>query len=215
MLKFYYAPWSRSFATLWLLEELDVPYDLEIVDIRNQGGAPESYRVIQPNKKVPAIDHDGVIVTERAAIAAYLADSFPAAGLAPAVGDPMRGPYLTWLVYSDSVLDPVVSARAHGLSYVSNDYSFGTFDDMIANLERHLSASDFAAGNRFTAADTQLGSGIHFTMNLLGIVPKLPVFETYMGRLMQRPALGRSIEKDNAMASKIPALAAHPAAGKS
>jgi glutathione S-transferase len=215
MLKFYYAPWSRSFATFWLLEEIGVPYDLEIVDIRSQGGAPESYRSIQPNKKVPAIDHDGVIVTERAAIAGYLADSFPAAGLAPAVGDPMRGPYLTWLVYSDSVLDPVVSARAHGLAYVSNDYSFGTFDDMVGNLERHLSASDFAAGNRFTAADTQLGSGIHFTMNLLGIVPKLPAFEAYMKRLMQRPALGRCIEEDNAMASQIAVLAAHPAAGKS
>ncbi len=215
MLKFYYAPWSRSFATFWLLEEIGVPYDLEIIDIRSHGGAPESYRAIQPSKKVPAIDHDGVIVTERAAIAAYLADSFPAAGLAPAVGDPMRGPYLTWLVYSDSVLDPVVSARAHGLAYESNDYSFGTFDDMVGNLERHLSASDFAAGSRFTAADTQLGSGIHFTMNLLGLLPRRPAFEGYMDRLMQRPALHRTIEKDNAMASQIPALADHMAARKS
>lgn len=84
MLKFYHAPQSRSSGVLWLLEELGVPYDLEIVDIRGPGGAPESYRAIPPNKKVPAIVHDGIIVTERAAITTYPADAFPEAGLAPA-----------------------------------------------------------------------------------------------------------------------------------
>ncbi len=212
MLKFYHAPWSRAFSIYWLIEELGVPYELEIVDIRSQAGPPESYRAIQPNKKVPAINHDGTVVTERAAIAAYLAEAYPAAGLAPAVGSPMRGPYLTWLVYADSVLDPVVAARAHGLHYVGNDYSFGTFDDMVANLDRRLSERSYIAGDRFTAADTQVGSGLHFTMNLMGVVPRRPSFEAYLGRLMERPALTRTIEKDDAMAAQIPALAEHPVA---
>ena len=91
MLTFYHAPGTRSGAVRWLLEELQVPYELTIVDIRAQGGAPEEYRRIQPSKKVPAIVHDGVAVHERAAIFAYLCDAFPNAGLAPPIGDPRRG----------------------------------------------------------------------------------------------------------------------------
>src|SRR4051812_2848558 len=114
MLKFYHAPWSRSSGIHWLLEEIGQPYEIAPVDIRAPGGAPESYRDIQPNKKVPAIDHDGTIVTERAAICLYLAETFPEAGLAPAAGDASRAAYLTWLVYADSVLDPALAAKAHG-----------------------------------------------------------------------------------------------------
>ena len=98
MLKFYCTPWSRASGVFWLLEELGQPYQIELVDIRAPGGVAESYREIQPNKKVPAIDHDGTVVTERAAICIYLADAFPQAGLAPAIGDIRRSAYLTRLV---------------------------------------------------------------------------------------------------------------------
>src|SRR5690606_41131849 len=91
------APWSRSFSIFWLLEELGVDYKMELVDIR--GGAPDSYRAIQPSKKVPAIDHDGTIVTERAAIALYLGEVFNEKGLAPVAGDADRAAYLRMLVY--------------------------------------------------------------------------------------------------------------------
>ena len=112
MLTFYCMPWSRSSGVFWLLEEIGSPYEIELIDIRAPAGVPESYRSIQPNKKVPAIDHDGTIVTERAAITIYLADAFPEAGLAPPIGDSRRAAYLTRLVYCDSVLDPVIAARA-------------------------------------------------------------------------------------------------------
>ena len=204
MLTFYHAPWSRSSGIFWLLEELGVDYSLEIVDICAKGGAAESYRAIQPNKKVPAIVHDGVTVTERAAICIHLADAFPEAGLAPAIGDPRRGPYLTWLVYCDSVFDPAIAARAHGLTYRSNDYSFGLFDDMVGNLERHLSASAFAAGDAFTAADTQLASGIGFTMNILKVLPDKPVFQDYLARATSRPAYARVQAKDAELARLHP-----------
>lgn len=204
MLKFYHAPWSRASGVFWLLEELGVDYEMFHVDIRAEGGVPEDYRAIQPNKKVPAIEHDGVVVTERAAICTYLADAFPAAALAPAIGDPMRGPYLTALVYCDAVFDPAVAARAHGLSYKSNDYSFGLFDDMVAYVERRLSENPFAAGDRFTAADTQWGSAINFTMNVLKALPERPAFKDYLARVTDRPAYQRSTQRDQEMAMAMP-----------
>ena len=216
MLKFYHAPWSRSSGMLWLLEELGVDYDLILPDIRAEGGAPEDYRAVQPNKKVPAIDHDGTIVTERAAITIYLADVFTEAGLAPAIGDPARAKYLTWTIYSDSVFDPVICAKAHKLTYVSNDYPFGLFDDMVANVEKHLTRNEYAAGSRFTAADTQLASGVAFTMNVLRVLPERQVFKDYVARIEERPAYQRAQKRDYELAMQIPQFrdaGAHPAAG--
>src|SRR5690606_23358960 len=104
----HYHPWSRAAGTRWLLEELDVPYQVNLVDVNAAGGADESYRAIHPHKKVPAVEIDGQIVTERAAITIYLADRFSHGELAPALDDPLRATYLKMLVYSDSVLDPCV-----------------------------------------------------------------------------------------------------------
>lgn len=199
MLTFYHAPQSRSFSILWLLEELGEPYSMELIDIRGEDGAPESYRAIQPHKKVPAIAHDGVIVTERAAISLYLADAFPRAGLAPAIGDPARASYLTALVYADAVLDPVIAAKALDISYKPRSVSFGSLDDAVAHLEKRL-ADGHAAGEHFTAADTQLGTAIHYGMNIIGVLPKRPVFEAYMERMLARPALQRTLAKEDALA---------------
>lgn len=198
MIKFYHAPWSRSASIHWLLEELGQPFEIEPVDIRAPGGVPESYRAIQPNKKVPAIDHDGTVATERAAICLYLTEKFPEAGLAPAIGDKGRATFLTWLVYSDSVFDPCIAARAQGWEYVSNNFSFGAFDDMVRNLEKTLSARPYIAGESFTAADTQLGSGIHFATHILDVLPKKQVFEDYLGRVTTRPAFQRASARDAA-----------------
>ncbi len=192
MLKFYHSPWSRSSGVFWLLEELGQPYEIELVDIRAPGGVPEAYRDVQPNKKVPAIEHDGVIITERAAISVYLADRFSEAGLAPAIGDKARGPYLTMLVYCDSVFDPAISAKAQGWTYQSNNFSFGLFDDMVKYVEKKLTAHPYAAGDDFTAADTQLASGIGFTMNILKVLPALSVFTDYVARLSRTPCLSTS-----------------------
>jgi len=206
MLKFYFAPWSRASSILWLIEELGVDHEIIEIDIRQEGGVPEDYRRIQPNKKVPAIEHDGIVVTERAAIAIHLADAFPQAGLAPAIGDPMRAPYLTMLVYCDAVLDPAMAARAHGLTYESNDYSFGLFDDMVAYLDRVLTERPFAAGDRFTAADTQIASGIGYGINRLKILPEKPSFKAYLERVADRPAKKRADEADQRMAMATPSL---------
>lgn len=207
MLTFYHAPQSRSFSVFWLLEELGEAYTTELVDIRSEGGAPESYRAVQPHKKVPAIIHDGTTITERAAISIYLADAFPQAGLAPAIGDPARAAYLTALVYTDAVLDPVIATKALNISYRPRDVSFGSLADATANLEKRLGEGDYAAGDRFTAADTQLGSAVHYGMNIIGALPRRKVFEAYMERLLARPALQRALKRDEALAAGQPAQA--------
>jgi glutathione S-transferase len=204
MLKFYHAPWSRSSAVLWLLEELGVDYEMVEIDVRQEGGVPEDYRLIQPNKKVPAIEHEGIVITERAAITTYLADAFPEAGLAPAIGDPMRGPYLTMLVYCDSVFDPALAAHAQGWTYESNNFPFGLFDDMVNYVDRILTERPFAAGDRFTAADVQLGSSIGYTMETMKVLPERPSFVAYMNRLKDRPANLRAAEIDRTMAMATP-----------
>ena len=206
MLKFYHAPWSRSSNVLWLMEELGVPCEIEQVDIRQEGGVPESYRAIQPNKKAPAISHDGMIITERAAISIYLADAFPQTGLAPKVGDPTRAAYLTWLVYADLVFDPAVAAHAQGWKYEGNNFSFGAYEDVVANLDRRLSQSEFIAGDRFTAADVQLAGSMGYVMQQKWL-PEKPAFKAYLERTTTRPAAERSAAMDLDMARGVPVFA--------
>lgn len=196
MLTFYHAPWSRASAIFWLLEELGIPYEMKLVGIRAPGGVPEEYRSIQPNKKVPAIVHDGTVVTERAAIALYLTETFPEAGLAPKPGDPMRAQFLSWLIYSDAVFDPVLAVRTHGWDYVPSRFSFGSYDDMVRHLEKTLSSRPYIAGDRFTAADTQIGAGISYASNVLGQLTDRPVIKEYFDRLAERPAYRRYAKKD-------------------
>lgn len=204
MLEFYHTPWSRSFGVHWLLEEIGQPYEMKVIDVRARGGAPESYRGIQPSKKVPAIVDDGTVVTERAAISIYLGDRFPEAGLAPAIGDPARAAYLTMLVYCDSVLDPAVAAKAQGWTYkTSNSFSFGLFDDMVNYVEHVLSSRPYAAGDRFTAADTHLASSIQFTMDVIKVLPERPAFRDYLSRALARPAHKRAMQKDSELIKTV------------
>lgn len=200
---FYHAPYSRSVSIRWLLEELGVPYRIKVTNIHDPSSVGDDYRAIQPNKKVPAVRVGSQVITERAAIATYLSDRFSEAGLAPALDDPMRAPYLSMLVYTDAVFDPCVAARYHGLTYKGSDYSFGAYDDLIAYLEKKLSAQPYAAGDRFTAADTQLGSALGYTMFALKAVPHLAVFMEYVARVTSRPAHERAAKLDAALAREL------------
>ncbi len=204
---FYHSPWSRSVGIRWLLEELGVDYEVRLVHIRRDGGEggepDESYRQIQPHKKVPAIVDGDLVVHERAAIAIYLADKFPQAGLAPALGDPMRPAYLSALVYHDAVFDPCVSLNHVGVRVERAAHSFGAYEDMVAYLKRHLKKHDFAAGSRFTAADTALASALGFTMNVLHAVPSEPEFLAYLERATDRPAHHRAAELDERLIASL------------
>ena len=198
MLTFYHAPATRSGAIRWLLEELGVPYELKVVDIRAEGGAPEDYRAIQPNKKVPAIVHDGVAVHERSAICIYLCDAFPQAGLAPPLGDPRRGPYLSWLVYNDAVIDPVLAAKMGGWAYQKIGVSFGTFDDMVLNLETTLSRTPYLTGDSFTAADLLVAGAVNFAARMMKVIPETPALGGFIDRVTGRPSFAAAMAKDQA-----------------
>jgi glutathione S-transferase len=201
MITLYHAPRSRSSSIVWLLEELQTPYQIEIVPIvygNGQGApAPESYRKIHPHKKVPAIDHDGVIVHECAAITLYLADAFPKAGLAPAIGDPRRGPYVTWLAYWAGPLNAIPTAHFRGWDKDGEPSTgFGTFNEMIDYMGSTLEKHPYIAGDKFTAADILVGAAVDFYAGT-GILPKRKVFEDYAKRLAERPAKARATAKDN------------------
>ncbi len=194
MLKLYHSPQTRSSRMVWLLEEIGAPYEIEYLDIRAEGGLPESYRAIHPLKKVPALQHDGETVTESAAICLYLADAFPAAGLGPRAGDAGRGAYLSWLAYYAGVVEPALMVKAVGATGFSPlSAAWGDPDLMIKRLEDTLDAGPYVLGDRFTTVDVLIGSTFQWAGKLL---PKTEAVEAYKARLMSRPAFLRSLEKD-------------------
>jgi glutathione S-transferase len=145
--------------------------------------------------------HAHAVVHERAAIFIYLCDAFPAAGLAPSVGDPRRGAYLSWLVYNDAVLDPVIAAKFGGWSYDKRGVSFGSFDDMVANLNRALEQAPYLAGETFTAADLLLCGGLNFAVNFAKAVPATAAIKGFLERCLSRPAFARTVARDRAPAA--------------
>ena len=135
--------------------------------------------------------HDGVVVIERAAICIYLADTFPQAGLAPALDDPLRGPYLSALAYADAVMDPCMGAHAQVWAYAPQTASFGAHRDMLAYLERRLSAQRYAVGDRYSAADALWAHALHRGLRVLGTLPERAAFKAYLNRIAKRPAFQR------------------------
>ncbi len=196
MLKLYHSPQTRSSRMIWLLEEIGAPYEIEYLDIRAEGGLPESYRAIHPLKKVPALEHNGELVTESAAICLYLSDAFPAAGLGPCAGEAARGGYLSWLAYYAGVIEPALMVKAVGATGFSPlSAAWGDPDLMTKRLEDTLAVGPYVLGERFTTVDVLVGSTFQWAGKLL---PKTDAVEAYKARLMSRPAFLRSLEKDAA-----------------
>ena len=195
MLTLHHAPRSRSSRIVWLLEELGADYTLRIADIpRMDGtGAPDPGNP-HPDKKVPTLVDDGVVITESIAIVQYLIDKFPAAGLGPRIGDPKRGPYLSWLAYYAGVIEPVINLGFAGLG--DNPMMQRTFRDRAAVDRRILDAIDpgpYVLGERFSGADILIASMGQFLRTML---PAGPVVDAYLERCNTRPALARAVAKD-------------------
>jgi glutathione S-transferase len=193
MLTLYHAPRSRSSRFIWLLEELAVPYEIVPVEIRRSDGSggPDP-RNPNPEKKVPTLVHDGVMVTESAAICVYLTDAFPDAAVGPRIGDRLRGPYLTWLAYYAGVMEPVVVARATGQTE-KDPAQAAAYTAMSERLQRTFDQGPFVLGENFSAADVLVSSAFQWARQLM---PSGAVFDAYVERIVQRPALRRALEKD-------------------
>ncbi len=149
-----------------------------------------AYRRINPMGKVPTLCHGSTVITEVAAICAYLADAFPQAQLAPPLTDPLRGPYYRWFFFTAGPIEAAATDRAMGLSVPPGRdrmMGYGTYELAMQVLEQAVSAADYLLGDRFSAADVYVGSHIAFGMQF-GTFEKLPGFERYVARLNARPA---------------------------
>jgi glutathione S-transferase len=202
-LVFYTHPMSRGRIVRWMLEEVGRPYRTELLDFATTMKAP-AYLAINPMGKVPAIRHGETVVTEAAAICAYLADAFPEAGLAPPPGDQRRGAYYRWLFFAAGPLEAAASNKALGFVVPEGRQSmmgYGRYDKVMSTIEAALAGSEYLAGNSFTAADLYLGSHLGFGMQF-GTIEKRPAFEHYVHRLSARPAAQRAKEIDDALVAK-------------
>jgi glutathione S-transferase len=192
---FYHSPQTRSSAVLTLLEELDAPYALRDVNFKVGAQREADYLAVNPLGKVPAIVHDGALVTELAAIFIYLADAFPQKKLAPPIGDPLRGPYLRWLVFYGSAFEPAVMDRYNKHEPQRSMSAYGDFASVMALIDNQLAAGPYLFGARFTAADILWATALRWTTGF-GLVPATPKISAFVERVASRPAFARVAETD-------------------
>ncbi len=195
MLTLYHSPQTRSSRFIWLLEELGEPYGVEYVTIqRGDGTGERDPKNPNPDGRVPTLVHDGVQVSESAAIALYLSDAFPGARLGPAVGDPGRGDFLTWLFFYAGEVEPALVAK-WTKRVDSDEREKRRYDQVIARFEGALAKGPYMLGDVFSAADVLFGSIVQWGAQML---PERPAFTAYLERLTARPAYERSLTKDAA-----------------
>ncbi|MDP1642099.1 MAG: glutathione S-transferase [Phenylobacterium sp.] len=206
-LVFYTNPMSRGRIIRWMLEEVAQPYETKVLSWETGETKSAEYLAINPMGKVPAIVHDGVVVTECGAICAYLADAFPQAGLAPSVTSSLRGPYYRWLFFGAGPIEQAVGAKAVGFEPSVEQRAslgFGSMEDVQNLLEGAVRDRAHLVGESFTAADLYLAAHLSWGMNF-GTIEKRPAFETYTARHLARPAAVRADEIDNALIAQAQA----------
>jgi len=200
-LVFHTNPQSRGRIVRWMLEEVGQPYRT-VVQEYGIGMKSPAYLAINPMGKVPAIEHRGVVVTEAAAICAYLADAFPGAGLAPAMDDPLRGTWYRWMFFAAGPVEAAVSAKALGLLAPPEraaTVGYGSYEQTVDTLETAVqAASPWLLGERFSAADVYVGSQVSWGV-MFKTLPERPAFVEYAARLQAREAAKRAAALDDAL----------------
>ena len=203
-LTFYTNPMSRGQTIRWMLEEVGEPYETEILDYGTTMKA-EPYLSINPMGKVPAIVHDGKVVTEVAAICCYLADAFPQAGLAPDPKD--RAEYYRWIFFTSGPVEAAFTAKSMGWEVAPDKQAmagFGTYETAMNTLEKAVSGGGFIAGDRFTAADLFVGAMVNFMLAFKLLDPR-PAFTDYAARMTDRDAYRRAKEIDGKLIAEMQA----------
>ena len=204
-LVFYTNPMSRGRIVRWMLEEMGIDYTTEIIAYGLEMQTPD-YRAINPMAKVPAICHGEIIITEGAAICAYLADAFPATDLAPKLGTPERGPYYRWLFFGAGPLEQAVVNAGFGWTadtpQAQGRLGYGSMERVCNTLDELLSDKrDYILGEKFSAVDVYIGSQIIWGLQFK-IMDNRPSFSNYVERLMVRPAMVRAQELDDQLLGK-------------
>ena len=197
-LVFYTNPMSRGRIVRWMLEEVGAPYRTELLDFDGAMRTP-AYLKVNPMGKVPAITHRGAVVTEAAAICAYLADAFPGAGLAPAPAD--RAAYYRWLFFAAGPIESAMVDKSLGVVVAPDKEAmvgYRNLETAVATLETALGDGPWLLGAAFSAADVYVGSQISWGLHFQSI-PATPAFEAYVARLEARPAAVRARAIDDAL----------------
>ncbi len=202
-LTLHHSPNTRSTGALILLEELGAPFHLHLINMKAGEQRQPAYLAINPMGKVPAITHRDALVTEQVAVFLYLADLFPQAGLAPPIGDPLRGPYLRWMAFYGSCFEPALIDKAQKREPATPSMSpYSDYDTMLKTLTDQLDEGLYLLGDRFSAADLLWGTALGWTVKF-GLVPELPVINAYMARINSRPAVLRARAKDAELAASL------------
>lgn len=198
----YHAPKTRSTGALCLLEELGCAYDLVVLNMKVGEHKKPEYLAVNPLGKVPAIVHDGALVTEQAAVYMYLADLYPQAGLAPAIGDRLRGPYLRWMVFYGSSFEPAVVDKAQKREPAPPSMSpYGTYEETLRVVTDRLGTTPYLLGDKFHACDMLWGMALGWTTKF-GIVEATPAIKAYIDRVVGRPAVKKGFAMDAEWAAK-------------
>ena len=190
-MKLYWAPRTRSLRGLWILEEAGRPYERELIDIRSGKQSTPEYHRINPMEKVPALSDSEAMVAESAAICAYVAERVPEAGLAPPVGDPLRGRYLQWLFFAANI-EAAFTQKFAKVEIPSSQACWGDFDRVFGVIDEAVTKGPWILGERFSGADVMIGGDLHFGIHVLKIVEPRPASAAYVARCIERPAFKRA-----------------------
>lgn len=197
-LTFYHSPHTRSVGTFTLLEELGVPYNMKILHVRKGETRTPEYLAVNPMGKVPAIMHGDTLITEQVAIAIYLADLSPEKKLAPALTDPLRGPYLRWMLFYAGAFEPALMDKAMGLAPTKQSQSgYGDFETVIKTVTAHLEKGPYFLGETFSAADLIWALGLGWTAKM---VPENATITDFVKRVTSRKSFVNAKEKDATLA---------------
>lgn len=197
----YHHPFTRAATSLWMLEEVGVPYTIQHTDIMKGAHKTPDMLALNPMGKLPVLVDDDVIVTESAAIGLYLADRYALGRLAPQPDDPSRGAYLRWSLFAPSVVEPGSMAKVAGWEFKPGQAGWGTHESMLDAMESAVRKGDYILGDRFSMADVIFGGTLRFMLRF-GMLDARPTFTEYAERIGARPACKAAEAKNDAIATE-------------
>jgi glutathione S-transferase len=194
MITLYHSPQTRSSSIVWLLEELQVPYETQQVTFRRADGTGEMDPANpHPHGKVPALKDDGETLFESGAIALYLTDKYRSVKMGPTVGEPKRGEFLSWLFYRPGIMEPAFMERRVGFQHIQGAMGWAAPEEVEKVLNDHVANSKYWLGDEFSAADIMVGGGLYYMM-LFKMTPETDALKEYASRITARPAFKKAME---------------------